>query len=406
MNRRRIFPLALLLATVLLCSPGCAIVRGWWMKSSTPAAKKADETTADEKKTATPAELAAIMAEVQQLGALDPAAQNALLEDLKRTDPALWPQLVQTFRASIAYRRQMEERTRLARGQNPQSGLAGAQGLPATTDGAVAPKAPSPEFAKDYPDTKMPAVKLASATSADTGDWRTQLASLARNLESQQGAIGATPGTAPSASSQAAVRMMYLAAGQRDDALRPMSGVSANEQEFWTSEFYGLSTELDTDRMPDPSRRAAEAAEHLRNAATTLGHSGSLIVRNLTFCTEVNSYGMIKPFAKYDFKPGEQVILYAEVENFASETTEKGFHTALKSSYEILDSRGVRVDGQDFAVTEEVCRNARRDFFIRYFVFMPKRIYDGTYSLQLTLEDTLGKKVVQSVIKFNIVGAD
>ena len=79
MNRRRIFPLASLLATVLLCSPGCAIVRGWWMKSSTPPVKKADETVADEKKTATPAELAAIMAEVQQLGALDPAAQMRCL---------------------------------------------------------------------------------------------------------------------------------------------------------------------------------------------------------------------------------------------------------------------------------------------------------------------------------------
>ena len=123
------------------------------MKSSAPPAKKADETAADEKKTATPAELAAIMAEVQQLGALDPAAQNALLEDLKRTDPALWPQLVQTFRASIAYRRQMEERARLARGQNPQSGLAanGAQALPGTSDGAVAPKRRPPSLRKIIP---------------------------------------------------------------------------------------------------------------------------------------------------------------------------------------------------------------------------------------------------------------
>src|SRR5207248_921273 len=51
---------------------------------------------------ATPAELTAIMNEVQQMGVLDPAAQNALLEDLKKTDPSLWPQLMQTFRASVA----------------------------------------------------------------------------------------------------------------------------------------------------------------------------------------------------------------------------------------------------------------------------------------------------------------
>jgi len=91
------------------------------------------------------------MSEVQQLGSLDPAAQNALLEDLKKTDPALWPQLVQTFRASIAYRRQSEEKTRLAAHDTQsfgvkQTGFAANQAtsLPTPSDGAVAPKAPAP----------------------------------------------------------------------------------------------------------------------------------------------------------------------------------------------------------------------------------------------------------------------
>src|SRR5262245_61129864 len=57
-----------------------------------------------------PVEFATILAEIQQLGASDPAAQSALLEDMKRTDPTLWPQLVQTFRSSAAYHRQLEER--------------------------------------------------------------------------------------------------------------------------------------------------------------------------------------------------------------------------------------------------------------------------------------------------------
>ena len=206
MHRRRfVIQFGWLIATAMLCSPGCALVRGWMAPHKPPADKKQDATATDEKKTATPAELAAIMNEVQQLGSLDPAAQNALLEDLKRTDPALWPQLVQTFRASIAYRRRVEERTRLAAAANAngirQAGFNanGTQSLPATADGASAPKAPSPDFAKDYPDTKMPPVRLAGATAPveTSGDWRTQLASLARNLESQQATSGTVPGTAP-----------------------------------------------------------------------------------------------------------------------------------------------------------------------------------------------------------------
>jgi hypothetical protein len=51
-----------------------------------------------------------IMEELRQLGTLDPAAQNKLMEDLKQTDPALWPLVMQQFRAAIAYKRRAAER--------------------------------------------------------------------------------------------------------------------------------------------------------------------------------------------------------------------------------------------------------------------------------------------------------
>src|SRR3972149_753083 len=46
-----------------------------------------------------------VMEELRQLGTLDPAAQNNLMEDLKQTDPALWPLVMQQFRAAVAYKR-------------------------------------------------------------------------------------------------------------------------------------------------------------------------------------------------------------------------------------------------------------------------------------------------------------
>ncbi|HEY2761827.1 MAG TPA: hypothetical protein VGI75_13820, partial [Pirellulales bacterium] len=178
------------------------------------------------------------------------------------------------------------------------------------------------------------------------------------------------------------------------------------DQEFWREELVGLAAAIDDQSIPDASRRAAEAVQHLRDAAGKLGQSAAMTVRNLSFCTEVSSYGVFKPFAKYEFKPGEQAILYAEVDNFTIESTDKGYHTAMHSSYQVYDNRGAKVAEQDYAVTEEVCRNPRRDFFIRYFVYLPKRVYDGNYTLQLTIEDTIGNKVAQSTIPFTIVGAD
>ena len=45
-----------------------------------------------------------LAAELQAVGTISPAEQRALLDDLKQSDPALWPQLIKQFRAALAYR--------------------------------------------------------------------------------------------------------------------------------------------------------------------------------------------------------------------------------------------------------------------------------------------------------------
>ena len=130
----------------------------------------------------------------------------------------------------------------------------------------------------------------------------------------------------------------------------------------------------------------------------------TLRVRNLAFCEEVSSYGVIREFESKEFSPGQQVILYAEIENFRSAQAPEGYHTSLKSSYQVLDSRGQRVAEHEFAVIEEYCRNPRRDYFISYNpIYIPERVYDGgRYTLQLTVEDTLSRKIGQASIDFTI----
>ena len=58
--------------------------------------------------------------------ALDPAARDSLMADLKQTDPALWPLMMQQFRAYAAYRRQAEQRDKAAAEQNRPTAVAAA----------------------------------------------------------------------------------------------------------------------------------------------------------------------------------------------------------------------------------------------------------------------------------------
>jgi hypothetical protein len=231
-------------------------------------------------------------------------------------------------------------------------------------------------------------------------DWDAHLTAATSQLES---ATAHRPTTNGEVAQHIALRMLYLMAGRRDEAVQPIPGIPAVQQDFWSHEFAGLATYLDTDQIPEANRRAADASKALHDAAAQLDELAALQVRNSTFCSEVTSYGVYEPFATCEFQAGQELLLYAELENFKSEQTERGYHTALKAAYQLLDEQGQRVDAKDFALTEEYCRNSRRDFFVRYFVWLPKGIEPGAYKLQLSVEDTLSQKLGEATIEFKVV---
>ena len=374
-----------------------------------------------------------VMAELQQLGALDPDAQATLMEDLRQTDPTLWPIVIQQFRAAVAYRRRIEQR-QLADGADDDRSavrtvsatapVEPAQGrmarLPSADDAAMAPETPPGDYpATPYPESRphtadRPVEAMAPPsgagqppgllnTPAGQADWQTQLNGAIRTLESR---LADTRELPDRDAEQARLRMLYLLAGRRDDAVRPIASIAPPLQEYWSKQIYSLATWLDTQQTDDDATRAAETKRILEEATARLGESAPLVVRNLAFCTEVQSYGCTKRFKSDEFVPGQEVLLYAEVENFASEPTADGYHTTLRSSYQIFDSRGQRVADHKFANTEETCQNPRRDFFIGYRLCLPNRIYPGKHTLQLTIEDTNAQKVGQSSIELTIKDTD
>jgi hypothetical protein len=364
-----------------------------------------------------------VLAELRQAGNLDPATQQKFIEDLQQADPSLWPLMVQQFRAQIAYRQRLEQGRAASEPATAQAGApqaaapqvataqaAAAQPVPAAQ--AAAPSATEPrtaapatavvQAAATSPAAPAPGAQgvVKAAYESPSGDnWQSHLSAAIRAREAELQAAGKGP---DDAQAQAQLRMLYLLAGRRDDALKPISAASPALQGFWTSEVYGISAWLDAHRIPDEQRRSTEARQYLAEAVTRLGESCPLVVRSLAFCTEIQSYGCIKAFEHCEFTPGQPVLLYAELENLSSESTPKGIHTSLQSSYQIFDGRGQRVADEEFTVTEEYCRNPRRDYFIGYELRIPERIYPGKHTLQLTVRDTRSQKIGQATIDFTV----
>ena len=415
-----------------------------------PAARPAPDRAADQQA------VAAMMAEIERIEPLEPSVRARLAEDLAQTAPELRPLVLQQFRASVAYRRQMEQREMLAGlkpepaaeprpatallpaevaarpapatapdrqrasqrepdlgGEAMEAGYSGVQDAPVSGDRPAA--ADQPERAA-YPLPQAPpsgaacqapgAIQLTShvAPSAACDDWQYHLAAAIRSLEAKPLAEAQS---VEAMAEHARLRLLYLLAQRRDDAVRPIP-VAASElrdaQEFWSNELYGLAVWLDSQRTADTARRAEEARRHLGAALTRLARMSPLVVRNLAFVTEVQSFGSYQQCKKYEFAPEEMVLLYAEVENLTSEQTPRGFHAARRSSYQILDGRGHRVAEHESASSEEYCQNPRRDFFIGCQFRLPKRIYPGKHTLQFTVEDLKAQKVGQSSIEFSVKG--
>ncbi|MEM6980136.1 MAG: hypothetical protein AAF539_10770 [Planctomycetota bacterium] len=218
-----------------------------------------------------------------------------------------------------------------------------------------------------------------------------------------------TPGESESEMTRREVMLRHLMvlAGDPDAAISNLDSLDEANQEYLRHQLFGLWTILDPNGHPATSRRFSSALPSIRQAASFLAAgSDSLDVRSLEFCTAIEAYGQIQPFPNRKFKPGQEIILYCEIDNFVANPVEAGYETKLQGSYEVLDSDGGRVLSQSLPMDRQVSRNRLRDYFIAYQMHLPKSLASGEYSLRLTMEDVHGKKYGQSTVDFRIASAD
>ncbi len=497
----------------LVSLAGCATAPWPWSHSNSPAKQVSSDakTTAPSppKSSGSQADAQAlqqVMSELQQVGALDPVAQDKLMADLKQVDPSLWPMVLQTFRAEAAYKRREEQREAEKRKQDaaaaaapredqgPRTTVAGEQETrfelklpppspsaslskgegsktplgpgsvlghhvpiagegseptvalapqpsslslagsddrlalspePAVSSGidasstATANAAGKPGEAKSAPSQLLSTAERLAATRSGVlagavapvgiavaaggaplseADWQNHLTAAIRSIELESKAGSKSESDV---ALQARLRMLYLLAGRRDDAMRPLPAASQAAQDYWSSQIYGLSTWMDAEKTPDNGRRAAETKRILGEALAQLGETAPLTVRNLTFCTEVLRFGSFESMKSTEFSPGQKVLIYAEVDNLHIESSTKGYHWAVKVNGQIFDNRGNRMADYGSTSAEETYQTPRHDFFVSKLYYLP-RLVPGRYTLQLTIEDTLGHKVGQSSIDFSV----
>ncbi len=231
-------------------------------------------------------------------------------------------------------------------------------------------------------------------------DWRAHVYEALRQLEEQG------PTSSPEEKVHLAMvdRLLNLSVGDLNAASKPIDGLQANGQDYIRHTLEALYEVANPAGNPVEIKRYTLAMLSQRKALNSLAAVSNLEVRNVAICTEVDGFGVVSKFPKYNFKPDQELLLYCELDNFVSSFAEgKGYETQLQGSYEIVDDSGRRVADQLLPLDSHLCRNQRRDYFIAYRIYMPQKIQAGRYSLKLTVEDLKGRKFGQSSLDFQIV---
>ena len=404
-----------------------------------------------------PQALQQVMADVERLGTVDSQAQAQLLEELRQVDPSLWPMAVKSVWSRVAYARRFNQdrqkqhladrrparidrrRKEINLREEYPAGYPTTSDVPyPTTDAMV--ESPLPDIGPPARPNETQSIRThrnessPAANTAPTGRPRRdgyhngyiERGPAAPNaVPSQNGGnhVGTPPWpgqgaaldaadsratTAAKAQPSGVIHTAYHADPSDRNGPSERSGQikhNGPSDDDWRARLAEAITLLESRLAAADSSgaKAAEAKRHLSDAARSLGESAILEVRNMAFCREVQSYGSIKQFEKREFSPGQRLLLYAEIDNFHSENTAKGYHTSLRSSFQIFDGSGHQIDKRVSTTTEEHCLSPRRDYFIGCDFLLPTNISPGRHTLKLTVEDLKSHKVGESSIDFTVV---
>lgn len=233
-------------------------------------------------------------------------------------------------------------------------------------------------------------------------DWR---AHAENAIESLRSATPERPRNSTEARELVRLRLLQLAVGESEQAIEPTAGLSGVEQQYWSNQLWALATLLDDTHGADTIARADAAARHQDEASAQLHGMGSLQIRNLLTVERVDGYGAYQTAEKTSYRPGDRVMLYAEIDNYSSRAAPDGYRTSLSSRYRLISSDGAEAASGEFPVDiDDLCLARRRDFYIQYAVSLPTGLKSGDYRLELTVTDQLGEKFGADEVAITVVG--
>lgn len=129
-----------------------------------------------------------------------------------------------------------------------------------------------------------------------------------------------------------------------------------------------------------------------------------LSVVNPCFASRVRGWGAVERFASSRFQPGQELIVYFELEDLTGDESPAGHTTRVDTTLQLIDDAGQRLHEWRFEPLEETCRTPRRDYFARYVVRIPENLPEGACRLDLAVTDAVAHATAHASLPLEIAG--
>jgi hypothetical protein len=250
--------------------------------------------------------------------------------------------------------------------------------------------------------------KLAAPTPQDTIGLNRGLdasapendATLDRLIEQANTELRAAPSDADR---QWRLSLLQLAAGRTQDALTLSPALSSEAKARLTQT---LKTMIAAGKLhTDPGAAPDDVLAAVDELGGTLRKESELRVPIVALCKKVVTFGVYEELPKNALVPNRanRVIVYCEIENFASQKQNDGeFKTMLSSRMELFTAEGKSVWVAEEDKIEDRSRQKRQDFFLAQLVTLPADLAAGNYVMKVAITDLIAGKTNEGVLKFRI----
>lgn len=144
-----------------------------------------------------------------------------------------------------------------------------------------------------------------------------------------------------------------------------------------------------------------DATPTLEPLATPPGPGFS--ISEMRFCRKVLGFARTEPLSTESCRPGQEVLIYCELEGLRDEEGEAGFRSRLSARLQILPkSGGAPIWQVELGEQVDVCRRRRRDFFASYRLRLPEGLRAGAYEIRLVQKDLLAEAETSRALPLTI----